>query len=281
MQIKAELSTRFTESEVRVALDDCTVDLAKDFDHSSDVYDKLSLSLLAMEVEDLPDVLERLSGFQGRKHATVIAEIGDLLLANWVELDAVKGLLEEGLKKSDDGTRRVLLINGPKQKLAKLYALRALPDLLPKWRLLHLNTVFGEAYDLDELEDTLQREIKLEIENTFLPDIAEDGAQKEENQAILIRRCRRRVDQQRPIFITIQADGALDLLEELFRRISRKYGFATFIMRSRVEATINETPLGVIRPLLPSISPSAYDEFCELEGELMLSIWGEKNGHTR
>src|SRR5262249_28747385 len=89
-QIRAELSD-FTGYQVEATLADCGVNLGG-WSLAEDLHRQLALSLLALDIERLPRVLGRLVNFEPDERPR-IRKIADLLVSNWVEIEAVRGIV--------------------------------------------------------------------------------------------------------------------------------------------------------------------------------------------
>ena len=101
-----------------------------------------------------------------------------MLLASWVEIEAVRGVLEEGVKRSGDPTRRALHLNAPDERMAELYALRAFPGVQPGWKLLSLDWVFGDCVDMEDAKRQLSSKIEQAIKKDLHVDTSRATAPK-------------------------------------------------------------------------------------------------------
>jgi hypothetical protein len=193
--------------------------------------------------------------------------IKELLLPSWVELDAVRGLVEEGVKASDDPSRRALRLNAPEERMAELYACRAFPDVLPEWKLLRLTCVFGECSDLAEAKQQLTSEIEREIRlNIKIRIDSHRRRDPDRERSDRIRRCRLLADNRKPVFVTARLETGND---ELLRHAVTQYSFATFLLRSEVEAPGNNgRSMELIRLLTPALSLERYRSFRDLDDDL-------------
>jgi hypothetical protein len=272
--IRAELS-QYHRYQIEAVLDDCEVDLGA-WSPAGDPHRLLAMHMLAVDVEKLPGILGRLVDFNSTQRQN-IRRIADLLFSNWVEIEAVRGIVEEGIKKANDGTRRVLSLNAPNERLAELYALRAFPSFRPEWKLLRLTSVFGECADMADAVRQVADEIELEIERNVKVRPTSHQVNPERRAAATradrLRLCRMLADTSRPIFITAEIAANFDQLDDLLRRSAEQYRFATFLLRSRIDQSRNiQTGSDIIRPLVPALSSERYDNFCDLDNQLYASL---------
>jgi hypothetical protein len=204
--------------------------------------------------------------------------IKDLLLPSWVELDAVRGLVEEGVKMSGDPTRRALRLNAPDERMAELYASRAFPDVLPEWKFLRLTGVFGECSNLAEAKQQLISEIEREIRLNIKVRVDSRHRNPDRERADRIRRCRLLADNRKPVIMTAMLETSSD---DLLRHAAAQYDFATFLLRSDVEAPgARELLMDFVRPLTPALSVERYQNFRDLDDDfydkLSLDMGDEK-----
>jgi TIR domain len=259
--IRADLAD-ISEQRVEAVLCECDVDLAG-WSSRADRYRQLALCMLTMDVYKLPRILGLLDPdgvLRGRMN-----RIADLLLSRWVEIEAARGLVEEGIKKSGDGTRRALSLNAPDERLAELYARRAFPDFLPEWKLLRLTGVFGECADLEDAKRQLIAEIENEIRLQIKIRLDARQRNPDRERADRLRLCRSLVDRRQPVFITAHVGTRRD---ELLKEAMADYDFATFVLRSEIDARDDGGPAGLIRPLAPPLSAELYDKFRVLDNDL-------------
>jgi hypothetical protein len=263
--IRGELA-EFHPAKIEAVLDECDVDLGM-WSPRADPYRQLALSLLTMDVGKLPRILGRLVILDTVRRQNVL-RIKDLLLPNWVELEAVRGLFEEGVKTSGDPTRRPLRLNAPDERMAELYAWRAFPDVLPEWKLLRLTAVFGECSDVAEAKQQLINEIEREIRLNIK--IRADPRHRDPTQERVdrIRRCKLLADNRKPVFVTAKVETGA---HELLRHIVAQYDFATFLLRSEIDSPDSTgLPIEMVRPLTPALSVERYQKFRDLDDDLYL-----------
>jgi hypothetical protein len=221
--------------------------------------------MLTMDVRKLPRILGRLVGLDPTRRQS-IRRIAYLILPSWVDIEAVRGIVEEGVKVSGDRSRVALRLNAPDERIAELYALRAFPDVQPQWKLLRLTCVFGECADIAEARQQLVSEIENEIRLSVKVRVDARNGDSERERAERLRRCRRLADNRQPVFITAKLGS---LHDDLLRYAMTEYDFATFLLRSEIEAhDDSRPPLDLIRPLTPPLSLERYDSFRDLDADL-------------
>jgi hypothetical protein len=261
--IRAELA-EYRQAKIEAVLEDCDVDLGV-WSSRADPYRRLALSLLTMEVGKLPRILGLLFPRDAAQRQSIM-RIKDLLLPSWVELEAARGIVEEGVKTSGDPTRRALRLNAPEERMAELYASRAFPDVLPEWKLLRLTCVFGECSDLTQAKQQLISEIEREIRLNIKVRVDSRHRDPDRERADRIRRCRLLADNRKPVFMTAKLGAGHD---ELLRHAVAQYDFATFLLRSEVEGSDGSgPPAELVRPLTPALSVEGYQKFRDLEDDL-------------
>jgi hypothetical protein len=260
----------FAPNEIEGVLAASDVDFGA-WTEKSDPALRLALAMLTRDISELPRILGMLFDLNADQHKR-IKKIKDFLLPNWVELEAVGGLVEEGMKRSGDRSRRALRLNYPEERMARLYASRAFPDVLPEWKFLSLNCVFGECSDMADAKQQLFYEIEKEITRKIT--IGDDARVRDETskRADRLRRCRLLADKRQPVFVTAKLGTGL---EELLRNAMAEYDFATFLLRSEVDTSDDGLPLKLVRPLTPALSDARYQSFRDLEAE-----FGEKLNPT-
>jgi TIR domain len=275
-QIRAELAG-FHVYQVDAVLADCDVELGG-WCPPSDPHLRLALSLLAVDVAKLPGILGRLIEAEPGQRAR-IAKVADLLLANWVDIEAAQAIVEEGVKRADDGTRRPLVLNAPDERLAELYTLRAFPDMAPEWKLLRLTAVFGECNDTAAVQQQLCDEIEHEIECRIIvrPNAAPDPASKQMRRLEI---CRHLANSRLPVFVTAEINADDKSVDRVLQAVAERYLFATFLLRSRVfEAELGRTASSRLRPLTPALSAERVNGLRLLDDRLYDSLErGRGNG---
>jgi hypothetical protein len=250
--------------KIQTVLETCNVDLEA-LSPQSDQYLQLALSMLTMDVAKLPDLLAFLIRLDPPRRDS-ITSIKNLLLANWVEMEAARGVLEEGVKKTTDLTRRALLLNAPEERMAELYALRAFPGVQPGWKLLRLDWVFGDCADLEDAKQQLIEKIEKAIEDRVIVEVNAGRPDPKKDRQRRLDLCRRLAQKAQPVFITAMPGAAPD---DVLRHAIGQYDFATFLLRSEVEtADARALAPDVVRPLTPQISADRYAAFGELSDEL-------------
>jgi hypothetical protein len=113
-----------------------------------------------------------------------------------------------------------------------------------------------------QLITEIEREIRLNIK------IRVDSRHRDPDRerADRIRRCRLLADNRKPVFMTAKLGTGRD---ELFRHAVAQYDFATFLLRSEVEASDDSgPPIELVRPLSPALSVERYQKFRDLDDDL-------------
>ena len=186
----------------------------------------------------------------------------------------MRGVLEEGVKRSGDPTRRALHLNAPDERIAELYALRAFPGVQPGWKLLSLDWVFGDCVDMEDAKRQLSSKIEQAIKKDLHVDPRERGSEGELARKLGL--CRRLADRGQPVFVTAMPGTGPD---DVLRHVMRQYDFATFLLRSDVEAADARVPAqDLVRPLTPAISVARYGSFQKLNDELDDKLNSAGNG---
>ncbi len=262
-------------SQIEAILHECDVDLGH-WAERQDPFRRLALCLLTMDigsdVSRMPRILGRLYQYK-ESLLPQILKIANLLLPGLVEIEAIRGIVEEGLKKSDDPTRRALWINAPGEDIAEHYAARAFPDVQPQWKLLRLPCVFGEAADpanakrqlINQIEKVIEREIFIPVEARRKGPAYARGER--------LKRCNRLVNDGRPVFMTAELGK---LAATLVPTIKNDYSFATVLLRSEIDADLDEAE-GLIRPLTPKLSGKDYDRFSDITSDLYEKLGFDPN----
>ena len=280
-QIRAELDA-IRPARIEAAIELCDTQLGR-WSEANDPPRRLALSLLAIDVADIPKVLGYLvekerddarsgGGPQGRgdpqsvRNINSIGRVAKLLLSNWVEMEAAQGIVEEAIKKVDDPGRRALVLNSPDERIARLYIMRAFPDIKPKWTLLSLTSVFGEYDDAKDVKELLVNEINFAIDRTIWVEAVRerderrrDRMEHEDRVNLLIDR----VNRQLPTFVTTEIPTHAPALEAIFRATGEECRFATFVLRGPLDvpAAASSATGGIFRILRPMLSPDLCKEF--------------------
>lgn len=266
LQLKAELQ-EMSPAQVEAALALCPVELGN-WRSSEDPHRALALSLLTLDVDGLPEVLGYLAT-TAPAQIPRLRRMGRLLLANWVEIEAARSLAEEGVKKSDDGARRALVLNAPDELLAKLYALRAFPRIDPGWKFLPVTGVLGAVS-----EEQAELQLAQEIDEVITKNVRVQSAARERDPDMRRRLdlasrmsvCRRLADTRQPVFITLDLPPRA---ERIVVNLSRRYPFATFLLRTDFNPhNTAGLPGEHFRRLHPPVTPANYEELTTLRNAL-------------
>jgi hypothetical protein len=249
------LLAKFNAATLENAATLCGVDVGA-LERPDDPALRLAVKLLSMDIDRLPEVL----GYLAKADPALIAglkEISEIVLANWVEIEAVQGLIEEGLRRCDD-KRRALIVNAPDQRFAELYLRRAFPGLVDRWKLVPITGICGEADDLADAASQLKDEIEVALEGAIKP--------KQDRNAVYKVLRDRYANVKKPVVVT----GALPTpLSALLPRIMADFDFTTFLFRSEREPPPpDQLPPENFRLLKPSVSQTQYEQFLALDIDL-------------
>ena len=296
-QISAELDG-INSARIKAAIERCGIDLGR-WSEAEDPPRRLALCLLATEVVKLPDILGYLvSGeqedsqglkdtqsaayLQSARNIQRIRKVAELLLSNWVEMEAAQGIVEEAVKKADDQTRRALLLNTEDERMAVLYVLRAFPDIKPAWTLFSLTGVFGEWSDAVDVKNLLLDEIEREIEQKIW--VERELRERDPERRRKIERenrldvCIDRVNRRRPIFVTAEIPSGAPALADVIRSAAEQYRFATFLLRGPLDVAeaMPAAAADLFRLLQPALSAERCRDFRIRHNDLYGQLHGAR-----
>ena len=242
------LLSGFTPTQIEGALRQIDVDLGS-WAAREDPHRHLALSMLTMNVQILPRVISELIDLDpDRRNTGTLSKIAELLLPRAIDMDAVRAVVEEGLKAKDGRRdRRALLLNAPEERFAERYAQRAFPDAQSSLTLLKLTAVFGEANGAADVQRQLTGEIEAAIAQTI--QVEEDTRDER------IELCQSMVKDGRPVIVTAKLGNPS---EAALRQVMKDYGFATFLFRSEVDAPTGSWACEVVTPLEPKLSSEQH-----------------------
>ena len=221
-----------------------------------DPWSGLAVKLVSLDIERLPDVL----GYLAEADPSLtdkLEQIREILLANWVEIEAVQGLIQEGRRPCGE-RRKALILNAPEEegeRLAKLYLRRAFgPN--GWWTLAPITGIIGETNDLADAASQLADEIEAALVRAI------SAINRERAYRVL----RYYTDKGNPVVVTAAMPSSVSVL---LPNLMTSFDFATFLWRRDIDAPANEQlPEENFRLLTPVVSREKYAKFTLIDDVL-------------